>query len=424
MDYDCDNVPGSGAPMLGGIPFVEELGSFLPVSPAGEGALFSFVGTSKGGKSFTLRSLLYEYSKINYFQFGIAITGKGITTEYEYLPGACRWGKWDEGRFRDYIQDLETAAQRGPVPPNFIILDDLLGVIPHNAGWFKNWISLSRSFSTYVFITMQNLTQGASTTVRLQTDFAIMFHCQDAGYVKMLYEKWGMATSPGRKFADFQSTLHAVTSQSHTCLFYNKHIKTSAQDAYKALRVKPPPAGWTLQFPRNRKSSPPPAPAPPPTPPAPPSPSPSALQLMQLGYHDDVLEEQYGDEDDDSFIDDEPISPSIPAVISRADHVVAALPVHRRNPCGCKGAKILCSGNGCGCAKGGYGCTPACNCFKLNRQHECKNKNKIQDQSPELLEEYLAVDGTVQARPSRISRSMSRDPERIVQRPDPALGDD
>jgi hypothetical protein len=101
--------------------------------------IYLFVGKCASGKSVAIKNLIYNYSKLNYFKFGIAIVPSKFNSGYDYLPDKYVIESYDEAYLKNYFNKLrEFKKKSGFIPTNFLILDDILGSINLYSSWWQH----------------------------------------------------------------------------------------------------------------------------------------------------------------------------------------------------------------------------------------------------------------------------------------------
>jgi hypothetical protein len=197
-----------------------------------------FVGPSKQGKTKAFEAIMYEYAKVGYFKFGLIISSSAIMNdEYMFWPRERIWemDEWDQDRFDKYINVMRVykknhVDEHGKkfIPPNFIIFDDMLGLIgDHNSNKkFYNWISRFRHTNTTVGMLIQKFT-GAMPLIRTQTDLAFMYRQEGKSDITGCYENYGQRLPQDAEgYENFKRLLFKATDEMYHCLVYKKGMKT------------------------------------------------------------------------------------------------------------------------------------------------------------------------------------------------------
>jgi hypothetical protein len=161
----------------------------LPLKPK----IFLFVGRPGSGKSFAIKSLLYSYFKARIFKFGYAFVATAFNHDYNFLPDKFVDEKYSDKKLEAYINALrKIKEQKGDVPPNFLILDDLIGKIHFYSDEVQHFLSTFRHTNTYVFITSQYIgSKGSSTALREYANFVFLWRSNSGSAVDLLYHAFG-----------------------------------------------------------------------------------------------------------------------------------------------------------------------------------------------------------------------------------------
>lgn len=190
--------------------------------PQKKAQLFVFVGKSLKGKSHFIKWLLYDRFTNANWQFGLTFCVTKFNGDYKFLPDNRVIEGYNEGVLQKYIQNLQKKIRnegKESVPPNFVLFDDLTGVLDNNTDWFVNLIATHRHTNTNLIFATQYLTgkKAISPIIREQTSFAIMFRSMTARTKTTLYENFGQLF-PNQ--AAFEETLERITSQPYHALLY------------------------------------------------------------------------------------------------------------------------------------------------------------------------------------------------------------
>jgi hypothetical protein len=211
----------------------------LPLEPV----VMAFIGEPRSGKSVAIKACMNYWNKKRYFKFGICISGSSWNGDYDFLPSKALWDKWDEERFKQYIEALEQQAHKlhekgKKLKPSFVILDDLLGQIA-NSDFFKSFLARFRQWNITLLLAAQYAAEskGCGTMLRSVCDISFMFPSMMFNQVNAMKNAWG---GWYKSFDEFQAALVAVKQRDHACLLFQKKMKTK-EEAYISLLVKPAP---------------------------------------------------------------------------------------------------------------------------------------------------------------------------------------
>jgi Poxvirus A32 protein len=202
--------------------FIDE-GAFVPPDKP---SIYLLVGKPRSGKSHTIKHLLYKYFKKGYFKFGLVVSPTSFTGSYDYLPEKCLWKKFDEEKFKQYLQSIDqvqTLAKNGkgkPVDPSFLIFDDCLGMINWQSEVLQNFIACFRHYNITCFISAQYLkgSHASSTLLRSCLTYCFAFYSADKNSIEALYQMCGQST--GMKYPEFCQFFLGIVDQEYHCLLY------------------------------------------------------------------------------------------------------------------------------------------------------------------------------------------------------------
>lgn len=233
-------------------------------SKAPEGLVFPkepcfivLIGKPKSGKTYAVKSLMAQFQKHQPFTFGIVWTGTKFNNAYDFLPDNRVMETYSEDSLLGYIDVLKKKqkASGKPNKPNFLILDDLMGIVKWNDTRIVNWTGNFRHTNTTVFVTAQRLAQGTSTCLRDFTDIAIMFNATTLSAQEHLFDAYGQSMpgkTKGEQLHLFQDVLKSITrcedeDDKHQALaFVNE--KNYASDTYFAWKADPVDDDFKMEF--------------------------------------------------------------------------------------------------------------------------------------------------------------------------------
>ena len=209
--------------------------------------IISLIGTCGSGKSFLLRNLIYQFSKNNMFKFGTVFTGTSFNSDYDFMPKESVHDDYSEAKLAKYIGKLRTWLELHPgekLPPNFLILDDLLGRIKLNSHVFNNLISTFRHYNMTIFITSQYFVKNISTLLRELTDVAFIFRTRFKNSQVSLYEAFGQMLDDQD---EFNEVLNEATKDKYACLVYLAR-KEEKEESYMSFQAPPDDIKFKLRF--------------------------------------------------------------------------------------------------------------------------------------------------------------------------------
>lgn len=94
-------------------------------------AIYLFIGKPASGKSFALKSLMFDFQKAKYFKFILAFCRTKFNHGYDWLPDEYVDDKYSDDKLLTHIEKLRAFRKKSgkECPPNALIFDDLLGTV-------------------------------------------------------------------------------------------------------------------------------------------------------------------------------------------------------------------------------------------------------------------------------------------------------
>lgn len=212
-------------------------------------ACLLFVGSKGRGKTNALRYIILKNSLDNFpesakFEFGICFTRTSYNSDYNFLPSDHVYSGYDEEVHQKYLAALEEQIAKGKeVPPNFIIFDDLIGLLSKNNPFLTNAFSIMRHTNTYYFLATQHLKTGANTTLRELCDYAIVFNSKATNTIVSLYENVGQLFE---NVGDFKRNFWDITKEPYTAMLYMQNVD-NIDDNYMCYKA-PDTSNWNYQL--------------------------------------------------------------------------------------------------------------------------------------------------------------------------------
>ena len=207
-----------------------------------------FVGKPKSGKSFMILALMKQLCQQGVFQFGKVFSGTGnINNDYDFMPDLAVDGNFTEEKLKAYIGKLVKWCEdhKGKkLPPNFLILDDLLGVLRPNTGVFSHLISMHRHLNLTILLVSQYMVKVVSTTLRELTNHAFLFKSQFKNTRQALYEAFGQICEDEKEFLHLYDE---AVKEKHACLKYFADGK-SMDECYVSYRAPKEDKPFKLKF--------------------------------------------------------------------------------------------------------------------------------------------------------------------------------
>ena len=214
-------------------------------------AVLLFCGKPRRGKTNAIRFLLTKHSLDKFqgcanYQFGLVFTRTKFNHDYDFLPDEYVIEGYDEEILAKYLQGLEDAIAKGQkAPKNFIVFDDLIGLLSKNDPFLTNFLSTARHTNTQIYLATQHLKTGASTTLREVCTHAIIFGSKTYNTTQSLFENFGGLF---KNVNDFRKCLQETTKEPYTAMLYLQD-EDNIQNNYLKFRC-PDTSDWdyTLDF--------------------------------------------------------------------------------------------------------------------------------------------------------------------------------
>jgi len=193
--------------------------------------IFLFVGKTASGKSVAIKNLIYNYSKLSYFKFILAIVPSKFNSGYDYLTDKYVIESYDENYLKNYFNKLkEFKKKSGFIPENALILDDVMGAINLYSPFWQHFISTYRHYNCTIIFGTQSLTGkgGVSTLLRQCCNVCVMYRNVFHDNIENLYKAVGGLMD---NYEEFEKTFLSVTSTKyHALMFCND--RESKEETY------------------------------------------------------------------------------------------------------------------------------------------------------------------------------------------------
>ena len=161
-------------------------------------------GKGGRGKSNALRYFLISNIVNGIFEYGIVFTGSKMNDDFNFLPDNFVFEGFDTDTLESYIEFLEEQKKdKGKVPINFVVFDDLVNLLNTHDNFLNNFITKVRHYNTRIMIAVQHLNQGASTVTKEMTTNALMYKTTSFNTLRALWENFGQSFETLREFKDF-----------------------------------------------------------------------------------------------------------------------------------------------------------------------------------------------------------------------------
>ena len=186
-------------------------------------ACIILVGSPSKGKSNCIKYLLLKNSLDKFkgcakYEFGIVFARSSFNDDYNFIPDEYVYTHYDQAVLQKYLEGLEKQIAEGKqVPMNFVVLDDMIGLLNKHDPFLINAISRSRHTNTHYYFAVQHLKTGANTTMREVCTHAIMFSSKSNNTLVSLYENFGQLFE---KFEQFKEEFLKTTKEQYHAMLY------------------------------------------------------------------------------------------------------------------------------------------------------------------------------------------------------------
>lgn len=175
-----------------------------------------FVGKPNRGKTHAMKHLVMERCLApDGFKFGVVFTGTTFDDEYDWVPNNAVIQGYDRVAFFRYLSFLEEMSPN--IPSNFIIFDDLVGILDKQDPYLLNFICNHRHYNCTVFLSIQYIFQGATPTLRECVTKAFLFNTKTKKTLNALFECYGQFFE---RYKDFKTFFMEKTSKKFECILF------------------------------------------------------------------------------------------------------------------------------------------------------------------------------------------------------------
>jgi len=189
-------------------------------------AIYLFSGKPASGKSFCLKSIIYDFQKGSepYFKFIKCFVRTKFNDDYSYLPDEYVDDKYTDDKLLTHIEKLREYRRKTnkPCPPNAVILDDLMSVLDLTRSELSNWLATYRHTNTSVFLTTQYmLNRTASTALREMVSYSFLWNTKFKNSLKGYYEAFAQLYD---SYEDFVEDFQNKTKVKYQCVVYDSSV--------------------------------------------------------------------------------------------------------------------------------------------------------------------------------------------------------
>jgi hypothetical protein len=183
-----------------------------------------FLGKSARGKSHFIRYLLQDRFANGGWKFGMVFCPTAFTGDYNWPPKKAVRLKYDEPVLMKYVNNLkkivdEKKQDGKKIDPNFIIFDDVIGVLRGQTEFFINFMGSFRHTRTSIIIASQYMTarNSISTVMRAQVNYAFLFKTRNKIELENYYNNFGQLFDSYNEFVQY---FKDNTEQEYVCILW------------------------------------------------------------------------------------------------------------------------------------------------------------------------------------------------------------
>lgn len=119
------------------------------------------------------------------------------------------------------------------LPQSFLWFDDLMGVLESDSSIFMHLITTGRHLGINIIICAQYLAKGINTTLRAQTNHALIWGTKQHRSLDLLHKEFGQLFPSRDAFSKY---LQAATSTKYACVCYSERYDTLREN-YNVVRA-------------------------------------------------------------------------------------------------------------------------------------------------------------------------------------------
>ena len=187
---------------------------------SGKAKCLLFVGACGKGKSNAMRYLLLKnLVDRKFFQFGLVFSNTKYSNEYDFLPDKYVIEGYNEDILRKYLDKLgKYKKEHGEVPPNFVIFEDLIGLLNAKTNPFLiSFFGTHRHLSCHVALLTQHLNTGSSTLLREITTHALCWNSKQMNTMESIWLNYGQLFD---NFEHFKRNFLDITKEQYSAMLY------------------------------------------------------------------------------------------------------------------------------------------------------------------------------------------------------------
>lgn len=178
------------------------------------------VGKPGKGKSNAIKWFILKHTlNDKLYKFGIVFTRTKFNEDYNYIDQNFVYDNYSGDVLKSYLDKLQQQKmQKQEIPRNFVIFDDLIGLLSKSDPFLTNFFGTHRHTNTDIYLATQHLKTGASTTLREITTYAVLFGSRQKNTIEALFENFGQLFDDIQSFKEHYFN---VTSEPFTAMLYD-----------------------------------------------------------------------------------------------------------------------------------------------------------------------------------------------------------
>ena len=178
------------------------------------------VGKPGRGKSNTIKYMILRHTVDKpIYKFGIVFTRTKFNDDYNYVDERFVFDNYDEEVLRNYLDTIEKYKKKtGESPRNFVIFDDMIGLLSKFDPFLTNFFGTHRHFGSDIYLATQHLNTGANTSLREVTTYLIAFSSKQKNTIESLYENFGQLFD---HINEFKQHFFEQTKEPYTAMIYD-----------------------------------------------------------------------------------------------------------------------------------------------------------------------------------------------------------
>jgi hypothetical protein len=200
--------------------------------------LFLTIAKKYSGKTHLLKWMIYKIAMAGKFDYGMVVSGTAETGEWNIVPGRQIFSTWGEGK--PVIEKLIASqkkflAEKSKLPNVFIVLDDIIGVIPTNDNLMSRLATSARHWKITLFVCIQSA-KKIPPIFRINAEYIFVFRQIDNTQVGTIYDEFGGLFGSKEEFSNYLKEY----VKNYTALFINTKTQNNEKKDMFGL-IKAPP---------------------------------------------------------------------------------------------------------------------------------------------------------------------------------------